>query len=356
MNPSVERIQLLFAQNDPTNYYWSNFEKFLRGHSYKAVAALLSSPLWTPTQSQTLLALVNGEKIGNWLNLPPQVQTRRLFQTTNIRRSTHYNNEPDGLSPIKFKVLRDCWDACDSTTKFHAWDNWSAGVENVDDVGRKFMLDAMKRWDTPTVADSQLKIQALISSMDGFGAVARSHRNVADGEYYTRSSSTWQTEQLLVALFESYTAILNQEIHKMKGRWDHTIASVQTWRQVQGYPDFARELGTPHPWMQSLCVAHTGSLNRDLPSGLVFAVINDQLKSVRVDRAMTENPLNEHDYPLAIALKQHLSGESVTVAPEVSTLYWMLEGTRDMVDILLSLSLPAQPIMQVDGSMFECTP
>lgn len=108
--------------------------------------------------------------------------------------------------------------------------------------------------------------------------------------------------------------------------------------------------------MQSLCVAYTGGLNRDLPSGLTFHIVHDELKTKKVPRGMVDNPTNPQDYLLAKALKSHFCGEPVTVDSQVAALFGMLEGTPDMVNILLTLNATPLPPMEVDGSVFDYSP
>lgn len=362
MNPTVARIQELFAQNEPTNYYWENFEKFLRGHSYKSVARLLSSPVWTPFQAMTLLALRTGQTAVDWFKMPLDRQQRKVLQTTNIQKNTSYDGAPNELNEFKFKVLRSCWDACESSRKFAVWEGWSSGVSRVDDIGRVFMLDAMTSWQTSSPTDAKWKIEALVGTMDSFGEVCRPVRDLVnpdvfrDGLVAYLQAEAFRKSTDLVSLYDKYATMLTTEVKAMYGRWDNPSINVQTWRQLQGYPEFSQEIGAPHPWMQSLCVAYTGGLNRDLPSGLTFHIVHDELKTKKVPRGMVDNPTNPQDYLLAKALKSHFCGEPVTVDSQVAALFGMLEGTPDMVNILLTLNATPLPPMEVDGSVFDYSP
>ena len=143
----------------------------------------------------------------------------------------------------------------------------------------------------------------------------------------------------------------------MDGRWDMSTSSVHTWRQLQGYPDFQRHLGHPHPWHESLCVAYTGAMIPNLPAAMVFRKEYGWLTVQHLERKPLVNPKNPYDHLLAGALWRHFSNEPIHVAPQVDALYSLLAGSKDIVGALLSLAaLEKYDPMDIDTAVFEYSP
>lgn len=338
MNPSAQRIRELFALNDPTNYYWDNFRRFLQGHSYKDRARLLGSNAWTPDQSRAMLAIAEGISPVDWFKMPSEQKAMALLLSTNIRKSPSPPDAPvDPIAVVRFNVLGPCWDEVSSRGKFNAWNAWSSGVTMLDKEGKAFALNKMKMWRSQSQHDSEMKLQALVSTMD---ELSENMRN-----------------QELTDLFEEYQAMLLEEAKRMQ-EWTVTgIESVQTWRQLQGYPDFLVGVRHPHPWMESMCVAHTGSLARDLSPAVVFRNQYGRLCGVKLARDVAHNASNPLDRPLAQALQRHFMGQDPRPEREVQGLFALLEDSGGIVSTLLSMgTMGVQPTFDVAGELFDLAP
>ena len=339
MNPSAQRIRELFALNDPTNYYWENFRRFLQGHSYKDRARLLGNNAWTPDQSRAMLAIAEGISPVDWFKMPPEQKAMTLLLSTNIRKSPSRPDAPvDPMAAVRFNVLGPCWDEVSSRGKFNAWNAWSSGVTMLDKEGKAFALNKMKTWRPQSQHDREMKLQALVSTLDEFSENMR--------------------KQDLTDLFEDYKEVLLGEVAHVKQHWPITgIESVQAWRQLQGYPDFLVGVRHPHPWMESMCVAHTGSLARDLSPAVVFRNQYGRMDRVKLDRDIAPNASNPLDRPLAQALRRHFMGQDPRPEPEVQGLFALLEGSSGMVGTLMSMPTMAnQAAFDVAGELFELAP
>lgn len=342
MNPTVQRIQELFQQNDPSHYYWANFHKFLQSHSHKAIAALLNAPVWTAAQAQTLLAMKQGIKVDDWLSADTQRKQWLLLTTASTRRTVNFDGTPNDLADFTFKTIKPCWEECSSQLKFTVWNNWGSGITNADARGQAFMLDCMTQWTPECAHDSEWKVQALIGTFD---------------EIVDMSAPRDQRDKAI----KVYGGMMHQEIKCLNTWGEFAPRSVQTWRQLEGYPDFIANLNWLHPWVQSLSVVHTGVMAANLTEAALFleqpTYDNGQMVIVRQERMLRKNPLNPDDELLARALQQHFSKKSVDVAPSVQGLYYLLDGldSPSMMACLFNLTAPSQltPMMDIDHSLFE---
>ena len=128
-------------------------------------------------------------------------------------------------------------------------------------------------------------------------------------------------------------------------------------RSKNGYPDFLVGVPHPHPWMESMCVAHTGPMTRDLPPAIVFRQQYDRMASIRLDRDIGCNASNPLDKPLAQALYRHFMGQDPRPATEVQGLFALLDGSSGIVGTLLSMdAMASQPHFDVAEDVFEMTP
>lgn len=338
MNPSAQRIRELFAQNDPTNYYWENFRKFLQGHSHKACAALLTGNEWTPDQSRALLAITAGISPVDWFNTPTEQQAMKLLSRVDIQRTWRLPNASvDPMIAHRLHVLGPCWDEMNSRGKFNAWNSWHSGVK-LGKEGETFALNKMKKWNAQSPHDAEMKLQALVGTMDELSENMRNHN--------------------LSGLFNEYKGILHQELELLRPQWQVTgIESVQTWRQLQSYPQFLDGVPHPHPWMESMCVAHTGWMAKDLPLPIVFREEAARLDCRKVQREIVSNTSNPLDKPLAEALRRHFMNEDPRPKPEVQGLFALLEGSTGIVGTLMSMTTMAnQEQLDVAGDVFELAP
>lgn len=338
MNPSAQRIRELFALNDPTNYYWENFRKFLQGHSHKACAALLTDNEWTPAQSRALLAIMAGISPIDWFNTPSDQQTMKLLFRVDIQKTWRLSDAPvDPMIAYRLDALGACWDEISSRGKFNAWNSWHSGIK-LGKEGEAFALNKMKGWKAKSPHDADMKLQALVGTMDELSENMRNH-NVS-------------------GLFSEYKDILHQEVERLHPQWQVTgIESVQTWRQLQSYPQFLDGIPHPHPWMESMCAAHTGPMAKDLPDPIVFRQDYDRMGCVKVHREITSNASNPLDRPLAQALRRHFMNEDPRPEPEVQGLFALLEGSNGIVGTLMSMTTMAnQQQFDVTGDVFELAP
>ena len=341
MNPTVQRIQELFYQNDPNHYYWGNFQKFLQGHSQKAIANLLNAPAWKPPQARALLAMTQRITIQTWLSSSENRQNWLLLTTANIRRTVNFDGTPQLLRDFTFNTVKPCWLECDAHTKFQVWNHWGSGIKNADIQGQLFMLDCMQAWEPQTSLEVELKMQALVGTFDELTDTSKHSSISRDGA------------------IKAYSELLHKEIKRFNYLANFSPASVQTWRQLQGYPDFLEAMHCQHPWMQSLSVVHTGVMASNLPEAIVFHKQEaGHIVAIRKERVLKENPLNDDDALLAKALLQHFLNQTVTAAPSVQGLYGLLEGldNSSMLSCLLNLNNIEQTAsMDIDNDVFDCT-
>lgn len=336
MNPTPQRIQKLFADNDLDNYYWANFEKFLQGHSYKAIVTLLNSLVWTPSQQRTLLAIADGLPTKIWYDATPDQQNWLWLTKAQIRTNFSYTGILNPLASLRFKTLLSSWHETTSFMKFNVWNSWGSGIKYADTAGIDFMHECMKRWIPLTPDETKWKIQALVGTLDVLGEGDRSKKS---------NDHHW---------IGVYSQILEAEVKSMKDCWDTSRSSVHTWRQLQGYPDFLLNLGHPHPWMETLCVVYTGLLVPNLPDAMVFRELSGSLTGQHVKRGLTVNPSNPHDHLLASALWSYFSNEPVHPDPQIAGIYYLLEGSTDMMGALLGFTPAESPLLiEVDSDVFD---
>ena len=338
MNPSAQRIRSLFALNDPTNYYWENFRRFLQGHSYKDRAALLAQNEWTVDQSRAMLAIISGMSPMEWFNTPKEQRVLKLMMVANIRTHRPPNAPVDPMVAVRLNILGSCWDELSSRGKFTAWNVWGSGVAKLDPEGKIFALSKMKAWQPQSPHDTELKLQALVGTLDEVSGNMR------------------QTD--VPGLFNEYQEVLRAEVRRLQKHWPATgIESVQIWRQLQGYPDFLVGVPHPHPWMESMCVAHTGPMAKDFPPAVVFRQQHERIGPLSLARDIVSNASNPLDKPLAQALHRHFMGQDPQPAPEVQGLFALLEGSSGIVGTLLSMNAMANPPrFDVAGDVFEVAP
>lgn len=343
MNPTFSRIQTLFNQNDPTNYVWGNFYKFLNGNSYKAVAQLLTTPGWTEAQERALLAMTQGVRFDEWLSADTNKQHWLLLSNAKIQHNTNVDGTKQALTDFRFKTLASCWNEASARMKSIIWNHWGSGAERGDDFGLQFMQDCMTAWTPQKPADIEQKIQSLVGTFDtivGNGP----------GNYSARSDKK----------IEDYSAMLHSEIKKLNRCWTSCMDSVHTWRQLQGYPDFLESLGSPHPWMQSLCVAYTSVMIPNIADAIVFRKqYYGRTTAIRKPWPLQENPANPEDKLLAEALWQYFSNKPVAPDRTIQDLYYLLEGidTSSMVATLFNMgSATKDEAMAVDANLFDCQP
>lgn len=336
MNPTPQRIQKLFADNDLDNYYWTNFENFLQGYSYKAITELIISPVWTPSQQRMLLAVTDGISINHWHVATFEQQNWLWLTTAKIRTNFSYPGILNSLAVVRFKTLRSSWHDTTPVMKFNVWNHWGSGIRHTDKAGHDFMHECMQSWNPVTPEETKWKIQALVGTLDVLGEGDRSRKN---------DDSKW---------IGAYSHILEAAVNSMNDRWDMSRSSVHTWRQLQGYPDFLLNLGHPHPWMETLCVVYTGLLVPNLPDAMVFRELSGSLTGQHVKRGLTVNLSNPHDHLLASALWSYFSNEPVHPAPQIAGLYYLLEGHPDMMGALLGFT-PAESslLIEVDSDVFD---
>ena len=346
MNPTVQRIQELFQQNDPSHYYWANFHKFLQSHSHKAIAALLNAPVWTAPQAQTLLAMKQGIKVDDWLSADAQRQKWLLLTTASTRRTVSFDGTPHELVDFTFKTIKPCWQECSAQMKFTVWNNWGSGIKNADARGQAFMTECMTQWTPESAQDSEWKVQALVGTFDELVDMIRQSSNPCD------------------KTIEAYSSLMHQEVKRLNTWAAFSPVSVQTWRQLQGYPDFMANLNWLHPWVQSLSVVHTGVMTANLTEAAFFrehpAYDDGRMTVFRKERMLQNNPLNPDDELLAQALQQHFLQKSVNAAPSVQGLYCLLEGldSPSMMSCLFNLAVPSTStsMIDIDHTVFEYNP
>ena len=128
-------------------------------------------------------------------------------------------------------------------------------------------------------------------------------------------------------------------------------------RSKNGYPDFLVGVPHPHPWMESMCVAHTGPMAKDFPPAVVFRQQHERIGPLSLARDIVSNASNPLDKPLAQALHRHFMGQDPQPAPEVQGLFALLEGSSGIVGTLLSMNAMANPPrFDVAGDVFEMAP
>lgn len=343
VNPSVARIQQLFKDNDPTDYYWENFYRFLNGHSHKAVAALLNAPVWSSQEARQLLAMTDGVRVQEWIASSAELQLSLIFRA-NIKRNLSADKTPQDIATFRFNTVRACWDECSVHAKTRAWAQWGSGVKNVDSLGQAFMFECMASWRPTIPKERELKIQELVGTLDEFSSDRRNLSLESAGQ------------------IEAYSAMLHAEIQGLNGQWDGSTASVHTWRQLQGYPDFFNALTPPHPWMQSMCVAYTGKMVSNLENATLFRKDNwDYMQLQKTPWVPSDNALNPDDKLLAQALWRHFSGKDADPELSVQGLYFVLESvdSSTVISSLLNLGADQKPstaAMDIDADVFSYEP
>lgn len=343
VNPTFSRIQELFNQNDPTNYVWGNFYKFLNGNSYKAVAQLLTTPGWTTAQERALLAMTQGVRIDDWLGADTNKQHWLLLSNAKIQHNTSMDGTKQALTDFRFKTLASCWNECSAQMKSIIWNHWGNGASRGDELCHAFMQGCMTMWTPRVPADIEKKIQSLVGTFDAIVGNG-------PGNYSERSDKQ----------IEDYSAMLHSEIKNLNNCASFSMGSVHTWRQLQGYPDFLETLGSPHPWMQALCVAYTSAMIPSMPDAIVFRKqYYGRTTAIKKPWPLQDNPSNPEDKMLAQALWQHFSNKPVTPDRSIQDLYYLLEGIEsgNMVSTLFNMgSAHIEETMAVDASLFDYQP
>lgn len=357
---TLSNIQALFQRHDPSDFGWTDLHAFFKnqGSSYKYISTLLNDPIWTPEQARILFVINNGTQIKDWVNFSKQEQQwKTLTAPQRINEPFNINTIPPEILDFTFNTLQRCWEECGAPLKSRVWDYWGCGVKGANVASQEFMFNCMASWKPEIASDIECKIQALVGTFDEIVSMKWRPAATVGGLCKILLKLNFSADADVDTAIDVYSGMLHNEIRQLRVCNDFNLASVHTWRQLQGYPDFVETLGCSHPWMQSMCAVYTGSFTSNLPDAVVFRKENDQTIAVREKRFFCTNPGNPDDFYLAQAFSQYFLKAPTTPAPSVESLYYLLEGL-DNSSILTTLfglkpSIKETVQFDIDSTVFN---
>lgn len=229
------------------------------------------------------------------------------------------------------------WAQVSAGCKRSLWFNWATNnsLSSERPEVSAWLMARIKDWGTESSYSGSLKIQALIASLDEWSFEAFSSMVTPRAHGFLHSSHQ--------ELYLNIRDILKETIVQMHARWEPTQESIQTWRQLQSYPEFYSILGHPHPWAETLVTIHNKIVISSLPPGLIFHTHeNGRVQLEKVPRSTMSETSNVQDAHLAEAFRMHFLKEKFEPHPDIQIFFSLIVDIPDTSSLLLHLSTPLE--------------